>query len=103
VARLAGLPAPVISRAAELLAELEAGGRLLPGSAAPRDGNGHTPALPEELPLAETPAFVAGLAQLDVQRTTPLEALGALERLQAEARAWLQSEQERRETTHGRR
>jgi DNA mismatch repair protein MutS len=89
VARLAGLPAPVISRAAALLAELESGGRPVPQELATHDGNG------------QAPAFAETLADLDVQRTTPLEALSALERLQAEARDWLRTEQQRRETTHG--
>ncbi len=77
VARLAGLPAPVIARATELLAELESGvggasAALIPGTVA-------NPAVPE---------FVNWLGELDVERTTPLEALSTLERLRAEARAW---------------
>jgi DNA mismatch repair protein MutS len=77
VARLAGLPAPVIARASELLAELESGAGAPSTGRAPRDGRNR-----------EVPAFVAWLGGLDVERTTPLEALSTLERLRAEAREW---------------
>jgi hypothetical protein len=49
----------------------------------------------------QVPGFAEALANLDVERTTPLEALSALQRLQAEAQVWLNTEQLRKETTHG--
>jgi DNA mismatch repair protein MutS len=88
VARLAGLPAPVTNRAAELLAELEAGGGPLHRELATTNGE------------RRAPAFVEALVDLDIQRTTPLEALSVLERLQAEAHDWLRTEQQRRGTSH---
>ncbi len=82
VAQLAGLPAPVIARAAELLAELEgADERAQPARGA--------------RPSSERKRFsvVERLAELDVEQTTPLEALVTLERLRDEARAWLRAQQ----------
>jgi len=95
VARLAGLPAAVIARAREILRNLESGeldarGRpRLAGSAAP-DGEGAggdqlalfggAPPAPEE---AEA---LAALRELDLDRTTPLEALALLARLAGKLR-----------------
>jgi DNA mismatch repair protein MutS len=83
VARLAGLPGEVVQRAAAVLAELEANGGDVshpqPSGANSPDG------------ARKVPALIHELAAVDVERTTPLEALGTLERLRAEARAWLQS------------
>jgi len=69
VARLAGLPRPVIGRAREILARLEGGAQL-----------GSTPQL-SLLPQAPPSPALARLAALDVDRTTPLEALQLLAEL----------------------
>ncbi len=86
VARLAGVPEPVLRRAAEILAALEArAGRLteaaaLPlfaSAAAPPPSPGPGPATPQADPLVEA------LAGIDPDRLTPREALDALYRLKS--------------------
>jgi DNA mismatch repair protein MutS len=75
VARLAGLPAPVIARARTLLAELEAAGQR---SADARDA--------VQLGLFTPPAtdpILVELAGLDLAHLTPLEALNLLAKWQA--------------------
>ncbi len=86
VAALAGVPAPVIGRARQLLQALQSGAALSEAAA---------------LPVAEAAAHGAGalalppgaaellrrLAGVEVLRTTPLQALDLLAVLQAEARA----------------
>jgi DNA mismatch repair protein MutS len=71
VARLAGLPAALITRARELLGELESGGR------AGRDAGGN------QLPLfGQFPDPVRQrLEDVDPERLTPIEALGILQEL----------------------
>jgi DNA mismatch repair protein MutS len=88
VARLAGLPPEVIARARELLAELEGthsgGGRGLgtAGRHAPGSDAGRS-----QLSLfAQEDPLVVKLRSLDLEGTTPLEALNLLARLTAEAR-----------------
>jgi len=78
VARLAGVPAPVVARARSLLAGLEQGSP----PAAPRG------AAPAQLPLFAPPADALRreLAALDPDRMTPLEALAVLARLVDTAR-----------------
>jgi len=77
VARLAGLPSAVVSRAEHLLRELEAA-RGAPRSLAP---NGHVPAQP---PLFGGPSPVEeALARLDVDGMTPIEAIQKLYELRA--------------------
>lgn len=75
VARLAGVPAPVVTRARELLRGLEAGSG--PGA--------RTPSAPasQQLPLFAAPAEAlrAELASLDPERLTPMDALVELARL----------------------
>ena len=72
VAQLAGLPAPVVSRAWELLSELEGGERR--------------PARPRQRPLFSLPhPVVQELLGLDVSTMTPLEAINALYALQKRA------------------
>jgi len=77
VARLAGLPAAVVSRAEHLLVELESSGAR-PGM------NGHEPRQPALFggpsPVEET------LAHLDVDGLTPIEAIQKLYELRAAAR-----------------
>jgi DNA mismatch repair protein MutS len=77
VARLAGLPVPVISRAREVLAQLEAGTaaeRQVPPQHA--DGAAADPALPAPHPMIEE------VRQMDLFSMTPLEALNRLADLQ---------------------
>jgi DNA mismatch repair protein MutS len=77
VARLAGLPRPVVQRAAALLAELEAGGHeRAPAAAAPQ--------LPLFAPADD--GLRAELAALEPDAMTPLEALRKLYELAERAR-----------------
>ena len=78
VARLAGLPPSVITRATALLSELEV--------AAPE---GRAPA-PES--SVDPPAVVYDLLDVDVEHMTPLEALTLLARLRADAQQWLEDQ-----------
>ena len=86
VARLAGLPAPVVLRAAEILSSLERdelarGGRP--------SLSGAPPSSQRQLTLFQSPAdthpVVDRLRALDVDRLTPLEALNLLASLKREA------------------
>ena len=85
VARLAGLPAPVVRRAADILKSLEAdeltrGGRPSLSGAPPR--------ATAQLGLFQTaavPPVVERLRSLDVDRLTPLDALNLLSDLKREA------------------
>jgi DNA mismatch repair protein MutS len=87
VAKLAGLPAPVLVRARQLLAQLEAGeldSRGRPRLAAPGAGADFAQlslfaAAPARDPREE--AVLAELREADPLRTTPLDALALLERL----------------------
>ncbi len=87
VARLAGLPRAVISRAEHLLSELEAA-RPHPGSPLPDGLNGRAsprgfqPAL-----FATASPLEEELAALDIDGMTPLEAMQKLYELRARARA----------------
>jgi DNA mismatch repair protein MutS len=88
VARLAGLPPAMISRAMELLAELEGahtGGGV--GLGQRSEGRPATSPPREQFSLftAEDP-LVTRLRKLDLDSMTPLEALNVLERLRGEAR-----------------
>jgi DNA mismatch repair protein MutS len=77
VAELAGMPAPVIDRAREVLAALEA---------AAKDGTSKRKAVAPQLPLlaSQTPSEVeAALAELDLDSLTPLQALTRLYELKA--------------------
>ena len=93
VARLAGLPEPVLARAKALLAELERGAALPSGAPASmrakhrgaRDQLGlfeanAAPSPPEPHPALEL------LRAVDVDRLTPLEALGLVDRLKVMAK-----------------
>jgi DNA mismatch repair protein MutS len=86
VARLAGLPSDVISRAKEILADLESES-LDSGSHAKTSVAGIPPAMDAQLALfqpARAPgedAVLAAVRELDPQRTTPLEALTLLSQL----------------------
>jgi DNA mismatch repair protein MutS len=90
VARLAGVPRPVLKRAAEVLAALEARARA-----------GGADTLAEELPLFARPAphsppspLHAELAELDPDTLTPREAQDALYRLKALAAEVTAAQQE---------
>jgi DNA mismatch repair protein MutS len=72
VARLAGLPRPVIGRAREILSRLEGGSKL-----------GSTPQLSLMPQLAPPSPITARLAAIDPNRTTPLEALQLLAELKS--------------------
>ena len=74
VARLAGLPSAVVARADVFLRELEDGA-----------GSGQSLERPATKVVPPLPEVVYDLADVDVERTTPLEALQALERLRARA------------------
>src|SRR5262249_10542013 len=71
VARLAGLPAKVIARSREIMARLEGGHQL-----------GSTPQL-SLLPSAPPSPALGRLAAIDIDRTTPLEALQLLAELKS--------------------
>ena len=89
VARLAGLPQPVVSRAWELLTELEAGGVGARGPAPSRTGGRSRRSETPQLPLWETEwaAVLEEIAAIDVATMTPLEALNRLYDLQLRLRA----------------
>ena len=83
VAQLAGLPGSVISRAWEVLNELENGASR---SSARRRGRAKTPPQ-EQLPLiGAAPSALQELLKLDVSSMTPLEAINKLYELQAAVR-----------------
>jgi len=84
VAALAGLPRAVVSRARELLADLEAG--ALAGTLAGGPPAGRQPDAQMSLLAAEDEALLRGLADLDPDGTTPIEALQRLYDLRAQAR-----------------
>ena len=90
VARLAGLPGPLIERARQILAELESGEaerrRALEAPAATGAANGRSRGA-VQLPLFTEPdPVIAALEQVDIDRLTPLDALNLLARLAAEVR-----------------
>jgi len=87
VARLAGLPQPVVDRAREILAALETD-ELTRGGRPSVSGTPNEPQRQLGLFQAAPPAddrFRATLAALDVDRMTPLDALTTLARLKKEA------------------
>ena len=84
VARLAGLPGSVVSRAWEVLRELENGSRGVPVSGSPR--RRATPPREQLSLFQEVPAAIEELAQLDVASMTPLEAINKLYELQEKSR-----------------
>ncbi|MBK7779805.1 MAG: DNA mismatch repair protein MutS [Ardenticatenia bacterium] len=96
VAELAGLPRPVVERAWEILAELEAAGpaTTVPTSQAPADLLGAAegqlsflggPPAPSRVVVEEHPALER-LRRLEVDGMTPMEALVMLDALRREAR-----------------
>jgi DNA mismatch repair protein MutS len=81
VARLAGLPAPVIRRAREILAELESER----GAAAPAANTAPEQAQLVLFPAAHDPVL-KDLAALDIPSLTPLQALNLLAEWQQDLR-----------------
>ncbi len=84
VARLAGVPDPVIARARTLLVQLQAGQGAAAAAGAPSAG---TPAAAPDAQPAAQRALLCRLAAVDPLRLTPLQALDLLAVLQAEASA----------------
>jgi DNA mismatch repair protein MutS len=86
VARLAGLPKPVIDRAHEVLSELEnQPARLFPGGTG-RKGIKKTPPVSQFSLFTEQPAVLKELETLDINALTPLAALTRLYELQQKAK-----------------
>jgi DNA mismatch repair protein MutS len=75
VARLAGIPAPVVHRAESLLEDLESG-EFRPGTQA------QEPDIFQPMLIAQEPPVVEALRQLDVNSLTPLDAITKLYELQ---------------------
>ncbi len=84
VAELAGVPAPVVRRAASLLAtfEKQRGPANAPLAALPLFAAAPSPP-PEDAPFAETDPLAEAVAALEPDRMTPRDALEALYRLKA--------------------
>jgi DNA mismatch repair protein MutS len=72
VARLAGLPATVIGRSRQIMSQLEGGSHL-----------GGSPQLSLSIVASPPSAVEARLASVDVDRTTPLQALALLAELKS--------------------
>ncbi|HXO18407.1 MAG TPA: DNA mismatch repair protein MutS [Thermoanaerobaculia bacterium] len=85
VARLAGLPPPVIARAGEILANLEAQEYDLSGKPRLARGNAPETAIPGQLALFAPPEQVIAevLKDLDLDRLSPLAALNLLHSLKS--------------------
>ena len=84
VARLAGLPPAVISRAWEVLGDLETPG---PGQTAARKSRRPTRPPAQQLPLLDpTQPVIEEILAVDVANLTPLEAINKLYELQQKAR-----------------
>jgi DNA mismatch repair protein MutS len=81
VARLAGLPGPVVARAEHLLEELERGRPALA-----LHENGHAPSVRQASFLAEPSAVESALGEIDPDGMTPLEAMQRLYELRAMVR-----------------
>jgi DNA mismatch repair protein MutS len=81
VARLAGVPPAVVSRARELLAQLESGDGVASGGRRPAPGGGQLALFPS--PDEQLRRELAGL---DPERMTPVEAIAVLAELVARAR-----------------
>ena len=79
VAKLAGLPQPVISRAKQVLKELETGQEVTPKTKAPKKARKEEPPAPQIslLPSAES-EIEERLKKVDVNTLTPIEAMNLL-------------------------
>jgi DNA mismatch repair protein MutS len=89
VARLAGLPASVVVRAQEILANLERTEFDREGRPRLAHSEGEGPGPPRQLALfsGEEEAVLEELRRLEVERLTPLQALALLAELQKRARS----------------
>ncbi len=90
VAQLAGVPAPVLERAREILACLEAEHARLggsPGALEPATSGDPVPSRAEGVTHGERQALLLELADLRVETMTPLDALNELSRIRARARS----------------
>jgi DNA mismatch repair protein MutS len=88
VAKLAGLPAAVVARARAILAELERGERPVEAPGAGRDDGGQLALAFAGDPVEAAPSdgereVLDEIAALDADRTTPMDALVALQRWRA--------------------
>lgn len=81
VARLAGLPAPVIDRAGEILKNLETGEIAESGMPRLAEGAGHAKEVRQMNLLGKKDLLRDELRGVDVERTTPIEALSILHKL----------------------
>ena len=79
VAKLAGLPQPVINRAKQVLKELETGQEVTPKTKAPKKARKEEPPAPQIslLPSAES-EIEERLKKVDVNTLTPIEAMNLL-------------------------
>ncbi|MDD4923645.1 MAG: DNA mismatch repair protein MutS [Dehalococcoidales bacterium] len=84
VAKLAGMPKPVIHRADEVLEELESASRT--NSARPLKKQHKEEAVPQLSLFGQKPQALEELEKLDINALTPLEALNKLYELQKKAR-----------------
>jgi DNA mismatch repair protein MutS len=84
VAKLAGMPKPVIHRADEVLEELESNGGA--SSSKPAKKQHREEAVPQLSLFGQKPEVVEELEKLDINSLTPLEALNKLYELQKKAR-----------------
>ncbi len=82
VARLAGMPQPVVARAWDLLEKLETGSKT--GSSSVPDNKPPAPQLPL---FAEDPEVVQELRKMKIDEMTPLDAINALYGLQARSKS----------------
>ena len=81
VARLAGLPGAVVSRAWDVLSDLESGDLPQEGRPAKRKAS------VQQLPLMKiTPATIEAILSLDITSMTPIEAINKLYELQEQAK-----------------
>ncbi len=88
VARLAGIPAPVIERARNILADIENDTSLERIKIGGKDSPEHAADVPVQLELFKPPEadIIESLLNIDLVRTTPMEAINCLNRLQEKAR-----------------
>jgi len=82
VARMAGLPQPVVNRAAEILEDLERSGAAGPRRLSEAPARRGKPAATQVSLFAEVHPVVEALRRLDVNGLTPLDALNRLYELQ---------------------
>ncbi|MEO0515393.1 MAG: DNA mismatch repair protein MutS, partial [Planctomycetota bacterium] len=96
VAKIAGLPAPVVQRAHQLLSQLAVNheGRLPPASQAPPAAKPQEPGKPKPAPVVDMPLFaqapehpvVDELRGLDLNQLTPMQAFDLLRKLHDQTR-----------------